>query len=625
MPDPMTYVSFADNYYQTAAPMFGLTATPNGREIAKFDYTVALSGDRDISLPARAGFTIDNLIGGTHSRVWRWYAGTANLGLDYFDSTAPKEQIVRAPIDLKEGGYFGGETWYRPRGFSFDRSDAPWEGIGTGWAFAPQGGGDRTSTWTVAERVQISEDNTEIPNAGQSAVPTIFDGNFEHGNLHRTARYPLLVGHDILGTPGWSFLGGDFSSNDSGIVTEINGLTLNHVVELSSLSNTFIRHNWFYVPDTAQSLDFDINIVQKNLQQTGRLEITAEVENIHQPVLIGSIALNGETNGYLRLSTPLPSVLRGKIATLKFELVAPGPVFGADRVRLDNIALTLSQPLQTEPTQTTGLGNQTLGENTLAQMLATAQAQWTGLINVPVGSTGFGLTLGSTAGANINQSESATGTPAKTDGSTGFSQGSLDNQSGFANTDLIDELAFGSEQIATFISTSTDQLRANRDAAFATDGHTIEAQLNAVLVTEIQHETITKIARHETAESDISDNRAFINGSSIVGIPYLDISLKSSPPGGNGSVSDLKVFDLQRLSLLSLQPGSDLVEVPGLEGPQVFAVLDIAAGLSQSKSQYKQQTGEHLSSLGLSSNTVPPDRNVVNRSVENGKWKMVNG
>lgn len=90
-----------------------------------------------------------------------------------------------------------------------------------------------------------------------------------------------------------------------------------------------------------------------------------------------------------------------------------------------------------------------------------AQMKWTGLVNVPVGSTNFGLTLGSTAGTNINQSESATGTPTKTDGSIGLSQSGLDNQRLFVNGNFIDELTFWSEQIATFISTSTDHFGLN--------------------------------------------------------------------------------------------------------------------------------------------------------------------
>jgi hypothetical protein len=186
-----------------------------------------------------------------------------------------------------------------------------------------------------------------------------------------------------------------------------------------------------------------------------------------------------------------------------------------------------------------------------------------GLVGVPVGSTNFGLTLGSTASANINQRESTTGTPAKTDGGTGFRQCNLDDQSGFANTYLIDKLTFGSEQIAAGISTSTDQFWADRDTSFASNRHAVQPELNPSLPSEIQHETITKVVGQESFESEVSDHGTFINGGSIVGIPNLDFSLQPTTPGGNGSVSNLEAFDLQELSLFSLQPGANLIQVPG--------------------------------------------------------------
>jgi len=116
---------------------------------------------------------------------------------------------------------------------------------------------------------------------------------------------------------------------------------------------------------------------------------------------------------------------------------------------------------------------------------------------VPVGSTNFGLGFGSTTGASISQNERATSSPAKTGGSAGFGQSGFENQRLFVNGDFIDELTFGSEQIATFISTSTDQFPAKRDTSASTDSHTIEPQLNAILATQIQHESITKIAGQE--------------------------------------------------------------------------------------------------------------------------------
>jgi len=231
---------------------------------------------------------------------------------------------------------------------------------------------------------------------------------------------------------------------------------------------------------------------------------------------------------------------------------------------------------------------------------------------VPVGSTGFGFTLGSTAGANINKSERATGTPADTNGSTGLSQSDFDYQRAFANSDFIHELAFGSEQVTTLIGPTTDQIWANGYTPSPANGHTIESQLNAILVTEIQHETITKMAGHETVESKVSDNGAFINSDSIAGIPNLDLGLQSTPPGGNGSISDLEVFDLQKFSLLSLQPGTNLLQVPELQGIQVLPIVNVTAPLGQNKDQQNQRALQHNLSFG--NRTLSSDRKSVKRS-----------
>jgi hypothetical protein len=84
--------------------------------------------------------------------------------------------------------------------------------------------------------------------------------------------------------------------------------------------------------------------------------------------------------------------------------------------------------------------------------VSVAQTQWAGLVNVPVGSTDFGLGFGSTAaGTKINQSETATGTPTKTDGSTGLSQSGLDNQRSLTNFLRINKMTLGSEQVASSI------------------------------------------------------------------------------------------------------------------------------------------------------------------------------
>jgi hypothetical protein len=100
-----------------------------------------------------------------------------------------------------------------------------------------------------------------------------------------------------------------------------------------------------------------------------------------------------------------------------------------------------------------------------------AQFQWTGLVNMPVGSTNFGFGFASTAGANINRGESATGTPAKKDRGAGFSQIGLDDKGGFANLDCIDEFTLSPEQIAAGIAAIADPGSINRDVGAPHPSH----------------------------------------------------------------------------------------------------------------------------------------------------------
>ena len=192
------------------------------------------------------------------------------------------------------------------------------------------------------------------------------------------------------------------------------------------------------------------------------------------------------------------------------------------------------------------------GTGAVDQPLMLAQTQWVGLVNVPVGATDFGLGLGAAASAHIDKSQEATiVAPAETNGSTGFGQHGFDDQRLFGNANFIDELALGAEQIAAGIGAIADQFWADRDTPASADRHAIEPQLNASLATEIQHEAIRKVGSEQALESNISDNGTLINGGPIVGISDFDLSLQSTTPGGDGSLTDLKVFDLQKLSLLS--------------------------------------------------------------------------
>ena len=256
-PDVMRWnnVGFFDNYYQAvatgnvtlSAPGVGsttlasLTATPNGR---------ALTGaDLEIQLDGAAGFTQDDFraslplisvlgipvvwggvdfgLGGAHSRVWQWYAGTTKTDIATFANNPIYRRIVdEGIIALTTGGLptfrFNKSPWYWsvPGATSTSASATPWtdpgavwEGIGDGWYFSPTGGGvaERPAPATAVTPVDPTKDNTEVTK-GTEPVPSVFNGNFENGvkqSIYRRfsgddkGRFPLS--YEL---PGWSFQGG---------------------------------------------------------------------------------------------------------------------------------------------------------------------------------------------------------------------------------------------------------------------------------------------------------------------------------------------------------------------------------------------------------------------------------
>lgn len=79
------------------------------------------------------------------------------------------------------------------------------------------------------------------------------------------------------------------------------------------------------------------------------------------------------------------------------------------------------------------------------------------------------------------------------------------------NGKFLDELTFRSEQIADGIRAIADQGSIDRDAAFATNGHTVESELDSSLSREVQHKAVVEIVGNQVVESDIDDKEAFIN------------------------------------------------------------------------------------------------------------------
>lgn len=199
-------------------------------------------------LNGRAGFTLDDFIAGPHSRVWQWYAGTSDTSaLEFADSP-----IFRRIVDQGVGigipaQRFNAVPWYT--------SGSVWEGIGQGLDHDQAGGGMSLRPDSGFAGVKTDTDNTEYDFANSqqraSAVPVVFNGDFEYGNLHTAQRFP--TGFDV---PGWSFHGGEMPTGGLLNIGAVNG---NHYLEWNNLASEAV-HNRFYVPTDVTRLTFDMMV-----------------------------------------------------------------------------------------------------------------------------------------------------------------------------------------------------------------------------------------------------------------------------------------------------------------------------------------------------------------------------
>ncbi|MEC4889445.1 MAG: hypothetical protein RI101_05235 [Nitrospira sp.] len=682
-------VIFADNYFQEAAKeRDALTFTPNGRALSGFEINAALSGIKN-GTPGRALFTQDDFssipllslegIGGPHSRVWRWYAGTVDLSLPTFEFTSAKgEPIFRnlynnvSSFVVAPGGALGTNVsdpfkgskipWYvaheYPHNglltFPFDRPDSVWEGIGEGWAFSPGGGVQFLDSSLVGRGVQF--DNTDGPmkaivHPNGEAIETIFNGNFEHGNLHRAERFPSYE----TSTPGWSLhqsLSAQLTTslrpvvvvpkvNASGqAIIESNGLQ-GHAAFLDDLFDSQIVHNRLFISPTAQALQFDFMLSAElggdgqggQSTRTPDVRIFARIDGqdyelgpkvTPTPIAGQSGWFHTEVSLIARqdLGNPQsPSVdLHGKVTSLSFRLSMTGTLpIVRERpasLLLDNIALRLpGSPIMAEAAAQPNISSEVqIAQSVINPFLAVAAAQWSGLstgtsnlIEFPDGIAGStaGLFMVSApdfsfdhvaASGKVNGSQQG--------GHTGSCQGSLDNQRIFADIrpsiagDALDERS------------SVNQSGLNGNASLASNSHAVYSQPDTDLTT-VQSSTLLGCVIHEDAslKADIVEYRSFIDNG-VVSIMDFNVGLDSSAPSGKGAIANSEIFDVQKFSLEPFQLVPVIVG-HGCRSVRSNPLFNAAPHLSNSDSENQGQL-QHSPSFG--SQTVPTDRNLVNNS-----------
>jgi hypothetical protein len=661
-------VIFADNYYQKAAKeQNALTFTPNGRSISNMDVDVALSGIPGLS-PARAGFMFDDFstqplqgMGGPHSRVWMWYAGTVGLGLSDFEepiyrSLADKDLLVgTTKYSLFDGvqvpWYVANEYPSNGTGtFPFSSPDAVWEGIGEGWAFAPQGGA--VFQGSIHSGVNVATDNpvTDNPVADQAfrqfvhpdglAVETVFNGNFEHGFLN-PQRFPSVE----TGTPGWSF------HQDFQIVLP-DGTTQNlppiklvpligggHVAELDSEIAPLIVHNRLYIPSEAQTLQFDFSSQASELGRDAHGQNIVRIPEVKVFVRVGSqeyelapatisVPSDGQP-GFLRANVPLlaklnpsdaqsPSLdLHGRVESLLFRISLPGSaptqVLSPARIWIDNVKLRLpGTPVMAgavaEPTIN---ASSTVTTADISPLMTAALAQWMGsvafsdpanLIELPdwIAGTAAGFLMVSApdlALDHVAASWQANGSQQNWDARG--SEGGLDNQLFLVNVHS------GDEQV------TVDKLWIDGDSPLPTDSHAIQAQPDAGLsIVEGTSPVASVKEKHGSVETDIDPHPAMVDGLPV-GVSNFNVGFNPSIPSSDESLSDLEIFNLEEFPFLPFKTLSGLVG-QGSEFIGSNPFFNAAPGLGQGENEDNQSTLQH--SLSFGSQTLQPDRNLVNQS-----------
>ena len=223
---------------------------------------------------------------------------------------------------------------------SFALGSGPWEGIGTGWAFAPQGGVTYSGPMS-ATKVSLATDNTEAPNPSGMAVPSIFNGDFEEGALNRSWWLQYSAGGLVTrltgDLPGWSFHGGSFAATRTAIdgdrlVTLPDGT---HAVMLDN-NNYRIEHNRMVVPDWAEFLSVDVKVLTGKPGE--KLLVRGYLADSSVPVELGSIALDSTGTNFQSYTFQVPTSFRGAGRLLEFSM-SNGASADAE-VLLDHVQFT---------------------------------------------------------------------------------------------------------------------------------------------------------------------------------------------------------------------------------------------------------------------------------------------
>lgn len=309
------------------------------------------------------------------------------------------QDIVRRLGDLPDINN-SQSTWYTPdhANVDFEHGDdnAPWEGIGTGWFYSVNGGGDKLRSYFVngekksrddlgkfedylkENRRSVSDDNTytggDVGNRlrGDFAVPTLFNGDFDvvaPGTVD--SNQPLA---------GWSYTNPASSPTTNNLVDwrqiktfddqrkniGFEGTQLNYTLKLEQGKS--ITHNPSVIPDWGV-LRLDVHapgVNKKDLR--GELIVSINPQDgsaSHTETIFLQNASNSTVNdipssyqedkykidygkkGFESFFIPVPDNLRGKTATIDLKLQSTGkkkPIVYLDNVLFQSNSLRFGNP-----------------------------------------------------------------------------------------------------------------------------------------------------------------------------------------------------------------------------------------------------------------------------------------
>jgi hypothetical protein len=236
---------------------------------------------------------------------------------------------------------------------------------------------------------------------------------------------------------------------------------------------------------------------------------------------------------------------------------------------------------------------------------------WLGVVETPDGSAG--VTLGS---FGISTSNLVIMSTATEDRNTGCGESRFDDQRFFTDTDIVflsNNEETGTPRVSNhFAILLTDEPGLNGDPSLTSDGHTIQTSEKASLVQGEGTSLVEVVVNHNTTDqSEIGKSGSVVDGATIP-VSDIDLSRNLASPGGDGTSTNLQLFDFD---VLTLQPFPAISgfrgEASGLIETNLFITFAGTRGLAQSKDQQNQSALQHSPSFG--SLTLPPDRKAVNQ------------